>query len=151
MPSVVYALRRDEVWHCYKKAWLRSLWPFHVFVLTMPLGFICLLRQEVSFSSVVEGLLFGLLACGFMVAYPQLRYRSDTRTLVLDDRGIRAVRGKTDYFVEWAKIARLDDDGDYLIITARKRNAFIVPARAFASKREQLVFRTYADARIYQD
>lgn len=70
MPSVVYALRRDEVWHWYKKAWLRSLWPFHAFVLIMPLGLICLLRQEVGFSSVVEGLLFGLLGCGFMVAYP---------------------------------------------------------------------------------
>ncbi|MBB3871175.1 MAG: YcxB family protein [Brevundimonas sp.] len=150
MPSVVYALRRDEIWHWYKKAWRRSLWPFHAFLLVMPLGLICLLRREMDVASIVEGGMLGILACGVMIAYPQMRYRSEVRTLILDERGVRGVRGKTDYFVEWAKIARVEQQDGYLVITERKLNAFIIPMRAFASEEEKAAFLDFAENRISQ-
>lgn len=101
-------------------------------------------------ASIIEGGVLGLLACGVMVAYPQVRYRSGVRTLTLDERGVRGVRGKTDYFVEWAKIARVEQDGGYLVITERKRNAFVIPMRAFASEEEQATFLDFAENRISQ-
>lgn len=69
---------------------------------------------------------------------------------MLDDRGIRAVRGKTDYFVEWAKIARVEQQDGYLVITERKLNAFIIPMRAFASEEEKAAFLDFAENRISQ-
>lgn len=147
--SVVYALRRDEVWRWYKVAWKRRLWPFHALVVLMPVAlFLSQPGKGGWMGAAVAGGMIGLLACAFMVAYPQIRYRPQQRTLTLDDSGIRGVRGKTDYFVKWDKVGRIEDDGDYLVITERKLNAFIVPNRAFASEADRAAFRAFAAARI---
>jgi hypothetical protein len=146
--SVVYALRRDEIWHWYKAAWKRRLWPFHAFLLIMPVGLFLALRHDGWLNAVVSGGIIGFLACVFMVAYPQIRFRPEQRTLTLEDSGIRGVRGKANYFVEWDKIARVEDDGDYLVITERRMNAFVVPNRAFASDGDRAAFRDFATARV---
>jgi hypothetical protein len=147
--SVVYALRRDEVWRWYKVAWKHRLWPFHAFMLVMPIGLFLALRHDGDWlNAVVSGGIIGLIACVFMVVYPQIRYRPEERTLTVDDAGVRGVRGKSDYFVKWEKIARVEDDGDSLVISERKLNAFIVPHRAFASNADRAAFRDFVAARI---
>ena len=147
--SVVYALRRDEVWRWYKVAWKRRLWPSHAFMVVMSTGLFITLRHDGDWpGATVSGVTIGLLACIFMAAYPQIRYRPQERTLTLDDLGIRGVRGMTDYFVKWDKIAVVEDDDDYLVIAERKLNAFIVPNRAFASEADRMAFRAFAAARI---
>jgi hypothetical protein len=147
--SVVYALRRDEIWRWYKAAWKRRLWPFHAFMLLMPIGLFLALHHDGGWmSAVVSGGVIGLMACAFMVVYPQIRYRPEERSLTVDDAGVRGVRGKTDYFVKWAKIAGVEDDGDCLVIRERGQNAFIIPHRAFASEADRSAFRDFATARV---
>ncbi len=147
--SVVYALRRDEVWRWYKTAWKRRLWPLHAIMLLMPIGLFLVLRHDGDgLNAVVSGGIIGLIGCAFMVVYPQIRYRAEERTLTVDDAGVRGVRGKTDYFVKWAKIAEVEDDGDYLVIRERGQNAFIVPHRAFASQGDRAAFRDFMTARV---
>jgi hypothetical protein len=79
-----------------------------------------------------------LVTISLLALYPQLRFKSQTRTLTLLRSGIdTAIAGREKHF-PWSEVANITADEGFVIITFRNLNAFIVPPTAFASVAKQV-------------
>ena len=79
-----------------------------------------------------------------MALYPQLRFKPQVRTILLDSDGLRTTIGKKSATRSWRDLKSLDEDDGYLIITGKNGNAFIIPPRAFATPDSRAVFVSFA-------
>jgi hypothetical protein len=132
MVTVRYALRRDELWAWYWSVWKRTLWFYHVASIAMVvLTFMALDIGGSLASAGLTGAIFGVFLVGAMILYPQLRYRSEERTLTFDGSGLSYQRGKQSGRMPWRKIRSVTSHGDTIVVTGRSHSAFTIPARAF--------------------
>ena len=132
-----YAVTRLEVWRWYWRAWARpaGLWRTH-----LGLGV-----SAAAGASVVQGwarmdwlfIVVDVTVCTAVLMvllplWPQLKFKSQVRTLEVDERGYRTVIGGRTGERTWSEIQSVQDDGETVILTTRQGNAILVPRRAFA-------------------
>jgi len=138
MPILVdYELRRSEIWTLYWWMWRRGLWRTHLmaFVAVGVAASLLIYRapppNTLGWTIVLVAALF---LPALWIVYPQLRFKPQMRTLVIDARGIRTKIGSRSGTIAWSSIGRVAQVGDALIIQRKRGNAFAVPARAFATR-----------------
>jgi hypothetical protein len=143
--TVNYASRRSEVWRWYWRAWARpaGLWRVHVL-----LGFSCafvftLLRNPRSFDFgflLVAAAIYTLTFAVLLPLWPQIRFKSAVRSLTINAQGLTTSVGKILGSRSWAEVGSVDERDGGVVITAKNKNAFIVPPRAFAGELERQEF-----------
>jgi hypothetical protein len=137
--KVQYRSSRREVWDWYWWSWRqpKGLWRFHVAIAVI--GFAGMLvgrpRQNgIAAADIVWAVAAALVLVAWMPLWPLIRFKSQPRTLEVDPAGVRTVIGKLKGGRRWDEIAEIHDRNGTIYIVAKNRNAFIVPARAFASE-----------------
>ncbi|RZJ46367.1 MAG: YcxB family protein [Brevundimonas sp.] len=138
MLTVRYALTREELWAWYKVSWLKRLWVYHLAIVAMSCVTFALFQVGgSSVSGVIVGACVGLGLMLFMVAWPQVRYRPQERTLTFDAEGLSYVRGPQTGRMPWKQIRSVADAPEGVVITGHSLSAFIVPNRAFGGDAEK--------------
>jgi hypothetical protein len=145
MHTVTYASKRAEIWHWYWQAWARpaGLWRFHVlFALTVAI-ISTDLRKHNSFdwSYFLVAFLVGLMGAVILLPlWPQIRFKKSIRTLTIDPQGLNTSIGKISVSRSWKDVRSIESQDGGVIITGINKNAFVIPARAFATDSEHAVF-----------
>lgn len=134
--TVEYQVRRSEVWSLYWWLWRRGLWRSHLLIVAM-LGPFASLMMFGGFPPDLRGWIdvtgAALAVPALLILYPQLRFKSSIRTLTIGASGIRTRIGSRGGTIAWRKIGIVARENGAVIIQRTRGNAFIVPARAFAS------------------
>jgi hypothetical protein len=78
-----------------------------------------------------------------LALYPQLAFKPQERVLTLDVSGITTTIGKRAGAIPWSDVAAVHR-GSAITIERTNGNAFVVPARAFASDDERRRFADFA-------
>jgi hypothetical protein len=174
--KVEYGSRRREIWEWYWRAWRQLLWRTHVAVVLVAIGAVVYAKGAYppSPAAVLLGLAVGCGLMLFMIAYPQLMFRPQTRVLEIDADGISTTRGNRSARFPWSRVLSVSEEDGYLIIqfarpqsphplygrltnqiaglllggANRVGNAFVVPPRAFASIEERRRFLSFAQAAV---
>jgi hypothetical protein len=139
---IAYALGRNEVWRWYWRAWRRRLWMFHLLLVVLIAAEFYAASPKASLVTGVPlpTLICALPAISLMVAYPQLRFKPETRTVTLTGDGLdTTIKGKSRKY-SWGDIRSVTELNDYVILKNRKMIAFIVPPRTFASPDDRDTF-----------
>jgi hypothetical protein len=143
--TVSYANTRGEVWRWYARLWLRRLWPIDLglaFTLVTMAGFLSSNIRGLAFPPLFFGILGGV---ALLALAPVLRLTVAApapRTLTVGPEGVsEAGRRRT-----WREITQVDDVDGAAVLNGANRNAFIVPARAFASEEARQAFLAAARA-----
>jgi hypothetical protein len=145
MFTVTYASRRVEILKWYWRSWAQpsGLWRFHVlFALTVAL-ISCAFRKQEHFAwgYFAVAFTFGLLVALILLPlWPQIRFKSSVRTLKIDAKGLSTSIGKISASRSWKDVRSIESKNGNVIITGHNKNAFIIPARAFADDRERAAF-----------
>jgi hypothetical protein len=152
MPILVeYQVRRSEVWALYWWMWRRSLWRSHLAAF-VSLGLATSLLLYRGNPTGVSGWVVVAAAALFLpvlwIIYPQLRFKPQRRTLVIDTSGIKTKIGSRRGTIAWSKIGVVHQMRGAVVIQRKRGNAFIVPARAFASPAEAEAFYREAEQAI---
>lgn len=143
MAEVRYSLRRSELWLWYRRAWRTRLWKRHVVIVSAI--FVGALAVPAALDArllVATVLSVALLAV--MVAYPQLRFKPQERSLEIDPMGLRTSIKSSSKAYSWSDVASIDEGIGHIIITLKNLNAFIIPSRAFADEEARNEFLTSA-------
>jgi hypothetical protein len=135
-----YTSHRVEVWRWYWKTWRRKLWVVHL-ALAVAICYVAIQsrRTEPIEVAVAKGALMSALAIVGLIAYPQLMFKPQVRTLAVDESGVSTKVGRRSGRRAWREISSIVDDGGYIVMATRK-GAFIVPPRAFRSDIERSEF-----------
>lgn len=137
MPIIVdYQLRRSEVWTLYWWMWRRGLWRTHLMAfVTVGVATALLVYRNVPPNALGWAIVLApaLFLPALWIVYPQLRFKPQQRTLVIDAAGIRTKIGSRSGSIAWRNIGVVARVRDTVIIQRKRGNAFVVPARAFAS------------------
>ena len=147
---VTYASRRDEVWRWYWRMWRARLWRTHAAIFVSLAFGVSLALYKGPPNDVAGVCLIGAIAVApleGLALYPQLLFKPQTRTLVVDDEGVSTTVGRRSGRVPWSEILDVREENGTLVIQRRNLNAFLVPARAFASEAERSRFRDYVAER----
>src|SRR5262249_19777485 len=64
--------------------------------------------------------------------WPQLNFKSQVRTLEVNEAGFRTVIGRQKAERLWTQIQSIRDDGETVVLTTLQGNAMLIPSRAFA-------------------
>lgn len=137
MPILVdYELRRGEIWTLYWWMWRRGLWRTHLMAF-VGVGIAAALLVYRAVPPNALGWAIVLAAASFLpalwIVYPQLRFKPQLRTLVIDESGIKTRIGSRRGSLEWRQVGVVAAVRGAVIIQRKRGNAFVVPARAFAS------------------
>ncbi len=143
--QIAYALRRNEVWRWYWRAWRRRLWMFHLLLVVLIAAefYAASPNAPMLIGVFLPTLLFAVPAIALMVAYPQIRFKSETRTLTLAAAGLETtIKGRRREYrwADFSSVAQVDDD---VVLQTKRMNAFIIPPRAFASPEDQSAFAAF--------
>lgn len=143
-----YVSRRREVWNWYWRAWRKRLWKTHLLIflavgVAAMVGLSAKGRGTFSPTSFLVAAAFGLLSILWMPIYPQLRFKSQLRSLEVDQDGISTTIGRLAARRSWEDVLSIAEEDGLIIILGRNGNAFLVPARAFASIGEKQVFLSF--------
>jgi hypothetical protein len=130
---------RREVWQWYWRAWRHRLWRTHALLVAI-VAMATLLRTGLSAPHVALALALGLLAVSWLPVFPLIAFKSNERTLRVDERGIDTAIGRQSATRTWGDVAAIDRQAGAVVIRLKNGNAFIVPRRAFASDEEQATF-----------
>jgi hypothetical protein len=143
---IAYAIRRDELWRWYWRAWRRKLWILHLLVVVV-IGaefYAASPTAPVTTGVLIPTLIFALPAIAIMIAYPQIRFKPETRTLTMSAEGLATtIKGKTRKF-SWTKFRSVTEADGYLVIETKMMNLLIVPPRAFPSLDDRAAFAAFA-------
>jgi cytochrome c biogenesis protein CcdA len=145
MHTVTYASRRAEIWHWYWRAWAlpAGLWRFHVLFGVTVAIISTVLHEHNSFDwgYFLVAFLIGLLGAVILFPlWPQIRFKNSIRTLTIDPQGLSSSIGKISASRSWKDVQCIESRNGGVIITGINKNAFVIPARAFASDTERAVF-----------
>ena len=134
--TLKYAATRKEVWDWYWRAWRRGLWKIHVVVFLLILYSVGSRDGHwpiADYRFVLDGFLIATAVIIAFVSFPQLMYKPQTRSLTINEDGIRTVIGPRSGKVKWAEVADIETRGEHIVITGRWGNSFLIPSRAFES------------------
>jgi len=148
--TIHYRSSRKEVSEWYWKMWRKKFWRYHI----ATLGIVFLVsigHWPPSSSEVLRGLTIGLIAVIGMLAFPQIMFKPQERTLTTNDQGIHTKIGNRQKQIGWNEISEVEKT-QYAILIVRKRtgNAFIIPQRAFKSEQEFEAFYQSAKDRQWE-
>ena len=137
MPTTIeYRSSRKEVWSWYWRTWRQSLWKFHLLIFLAFAG-----GCYAASDSVILSVVVALVPVSLLPLYPQLRFKSELRTLTAGEDGIDTTIGRKHCKVPWIDVAIVkEDDAGRLFIQRKNGNAFIIPPRAFDSDAERTAF-----------
>jgi hypothetical protein len=139
--EIRYSSRRAEVWNWYWRSWLKGLWLVHLAFAVAICAWAFALRGSASPEvSILRGLGTSALVVAAMVLYPQLMFKRQERTLIANEDGVRTTIGRRSGSKTWSEISSISEQQGYIILSSRKKNAFIVPPRAFGSDEERTDF-----------
>jgi len=97
-------------------------------------------RTESTVRAAGSALLWALGAALFLALYPQMRFKSQARTLVISPAGIStSINGRSKEY-RWSDVASVLARDDQVYLGFKNLNAFSVPARAFTSAEARLSF-----------
>jgi len=91
-------------------------------------------------AQVVAATLIGLAVVLGFVAYPQLRFKPEERTLRIGAIGISTTIGNRSGDIAWTKVARITPTSGAVYIVGTGGNSFTVPERAFSSPAQRNEF-----------
>jgi YcxB-like protein len=135
-----YASRRGEVWRWYWRMWRQRLWKLHAAIIASVGVLVAALARTRGLSlpsSVLEGLVFGLVAAAWLPLYPMVMFKPQGRSLIIDPKGITTtIRAQNRSYV-WSDFRSVSLDRDCIAIERHNGNAFVIPARAFESPDHQ--------------
>lgn len=80
-----------------------------------------------------SGLVASVGVITVLALVPQLLFKPQTRVLRVGPEGLYTTIGRKSGERTWRDIARVERDGDHVIVTGRNLNAFIIPTNAFPS------------------
>jgi hypothetical protein len=66
--------------------------------------------------------------------FPQLAFKPQVRVLELLPEEIRTSIGSIRKILQWSEVAKIERDGDFIVITGRNGNAFLIPPMAFTDR-----------------
>jgi YcxB-like protein len=142
--TVNYASQRSEIWRWYWRAWARpmGLWRFHaLFGLIFGIAFAALKDGPFDWGYLFTAAAVGFLTClVFLPFWPQLRFKRTVRSLTITHSGIDSTVGTISGTKPWKDVLTVEKTNGAIVITGKNKNAFIVPARAFAGDREREEF-----------
>jgi len=106
---------------------------FHVVILLAGAGG-AFWNWQAHKGEVFSPLIFAVCVVALMVLYPQLRFKPQLRTLIIDENGLQTTIGKKNGVRAWREIASIQETSDFILVTTRGMNAFVIPTSAFASE-----------------
>jgi hypothetical protein len=132
--EIRYSSRRAEVWNWYWRTWLKGFWRLHLAVaLVICAGAFALRGAASPEVSLLQGLAISAVVVAAMVLYPQLKFKPQERTLIADEDGVRTTIGRRSGSRMWSEISSISEEQGTIVLSGGKRNALIVPPRAFGS------------------
>lgn len=146
MLTVTYRSDRIEIWKWYWRSWAKpwGLWRFHVLFALIVAATSTVAVHKVSpldWGYFEVAFAVGLSAALILLPlYPQIRLKTAPRTLTIDARGLTTSIGKLSGSRSWKDVRSVETRGGCVVITGNNKNAFIIPARAFASVDERTTF-----------
>ncbi|HVY86115.1 MAG TPA: YcxB family protein [Caulobacterales bacterium] len=147
--TIEYASTRGEIWRWYWRSWRRGLWVTHAVVFCWVSGVVLLLLWSTDLlrpMNVVLALVAGIASIAWMPLFPMIQFKPQTRTLTVDERGISTTIGAKSGVRKWDEIRSVADEEGAIVVVVKTKNAFIIPARAFASDADRADFLNYAKA-----
>jgi hypothetical protein len=88
-------------------------------------------------ESVLLGLLMATIIVAFFIAFPQVMFKPEERTLTLSEDGITTRIGKKSGTAKWEEIIEIQDLPQTTVILRKNGNALLIPRRAFNSESER--------------
>ena len=134
-----YQSSRGDVWRWYTLSWRRRLWRKHV-VVVAAFALFALIVKPFSLNTLALNVVLALLACVAMAFYPQIAFKPSERWLKVGPGGLDTTIASKTGHRDWSELT-IEEQGESVIISVnRTGNAFIVPARAFATERDRAAF-----------
>lgn len=131
------------MWAHYWRLWRQKLWRVHVglfivVVLGLAVGLSGWHLSPVAIAVIaIPG---GLLPCLIFALYPLAMFKPQVRTLTIDRAGLTTSIGKLYGEVPWRDVEAIIDQRELIVIRRTNNNAFVIPARAFASPADRAAF-----------
>lgn len=97
-------------------------------------------------GEIVFDLVLGVVVVAVMLLRARARTKSDERVLSIDPDGIHTSIGKRSADLPWRRIASVDVTPEYIFITGKNSNGFVIPARAFSGPDERAAFLSAVEA-----
>lgn len=135
--TLTYTSTRGEISQWYWRKWKRGYWIVHLILFLIVSSFATGLFTPFVPVDFIYSALVGLAAVLVLVAFPQLSFKSQARTLTINGEGIKTTIGGRSGAVPWVDIKSIEYTRDEAYLIKRSGNAFIVPRRAFSSSDEQ--------------
>ncbi|WKZ45401.1 MAG: YcxB family protein [Anaerolineales bacterium] len=145
--TVSYSSSRAEIATRYWQTWRTRLWKIHLFVFVIVFFFVVSLEGHWpirDYRFLVYASLTGIVVLFFFILFPQAMYKSQVRTLTVNEDGMQTVIGSRTGKTDWREILSIEEDEDeHIIIVAKKTyNAMLIPKRAFQSDVARKTFLT---------
>ena len=151
--KIEYASQRGELWNWYWRAWRNRLWKTHLLTflavgVATTAGLDAMGHGTLTPTSFLLAPAIGLLSISWMPIYPQMRFKSQMRSLEVNQDGISTTIGKLAARRSWEDVLSISEEDDRIIILGRNGNAFLVPGRAFTSIEEKQAFLSFVQSAI---
>lgn len=132
--TLQYAATRAEIWRWYWRAWASpaGLWRHHVAYGAVAAFAAALVNGYAWLPSAILGLAVILFCIAVLPLWPQVRFKSQVRTLEVDESGYRTSIGRLNGSRRWFEIRSVHHDDSTIAITTRNGSAMLIPRRAFA-------------------
>jgi YcxB-like protein len=119
-------------------------------VLLSVIAFVYSLMRREADARVAIGIggIGGMIVIGLMALYPQMMFKPQRRSLVMNASGLETSVGKHHARRPWSDIRSVKNADGYIILARTNGNAFIVPPRAFESPEMRDAFLSFARQRM---
>jgi hypothetical protein len=130
-----YSSSRKEVSDWYWRMWRSKFWKLHLICFLTPLLVILIADAQwpPSPKRALTGASIGLGLIAFMILFPQILFKPQTRVILFDEDGIQTTIGKKNANVPWQEIESIDETVETIAIRRKNLHAFLLPRRAFSS------------------
>lgn len=140
--SLHYRSSRAEVWRWYWRAWRSKYWWWHLLLaaaitwetLAVQSGEFQLSKFLLRFLWVTPALI------ALMVAWPQVSFKSQERSLEVGPEGWFTRIDKKSGSRTWRMVGSIRSNGEIISIVSTSGNALLIPKRAFQSDESREAF-----------
>ncbi|MFC5473531.1 YcxB family protein [Paraherbaspirillum soli] len=136
--TIVYHSAKAEVMRWYWKVWKQKLWQIHVlaFLLASAVASIFLRGASDTYAHIAWSAIAGFAVIVFFALYPLAAFKSQLRTLVVNESGIKTSIGAKSGQLGWGEVRSIERVDGCIYIVRKNYNSYIVPRRAFTSEAE---------------